>query len=282
MQGKESRKMSGRRTRLACCLILTCLILLSHNLLAGSPGARSFFVAQVGHGTDGIGNQFSTEINFINLSTTTSEVVIRTFSDEGDPLRLIEQNLPNTAPESVAELTVQIPGTGTARTRSLNPNPGTALDIGWAQISTAQAVGPKVVFRIVNPADQLVTAADIRVIPIVTAASLFGHQQNTSGTAIALLNPFGNPPARISLEAIGNDGNSILTSFIDLLPGEKTARFLFQYMPSLGNFDGSIEIRSRNMTDPDSNDRPPIAILPLNQQGLILTTQNPFPPRQRP
>ncbi|MEE8584507.1 MAG: hypothetical protein V3T83_06600 [Acidobacteriota bacterium] len=110
MQGQESRKKKGRRMRLASWVGLTCLILLSHNLMAGSPQGRSFFIPQIGHGTDAGGNQFSTEINFINLSTTTSQIVIRTFSDDGNPLRLLEQSLPATAPESVSELTVVHPG----------------------------------------------------------------------------------------------------------------------------------------------------------------------------
>ena len=281
MQEQKSREKKGRRMRLACWVGLACLILLSLNLMAGSPQGRSFFIPQIGHGTDLGGNQFSTEINFINLSTTTSQVVINTFSDDGDPLRLLEQSFPATAPESVSELTVDIPGTGTARARTLSASPNTQLDIGWAQVTTPDAVGVQVVFRILNPSGNLITAANIRVGPVVNSASLFGVQ-NGAGTAIALLNPPGNPPVTISVQAIGSDGNSIVTApNIPLQPGEKTARFLFGFLPSLGDFDGSIEIRSSNMADPDSTPRPPIAILPLRQEGLVLTTQSVFPPRQQ-
>ncbi len=155
------------------------------------------------------------------------------------------------------------------------------MDLGWAQVTTQQAVGVQVVFRILNPSGNLITAANIRVGPITTAASLFGVQ-NGAATAIALLNPPGNPPATISIQAIGSDGNSIATRDFGLQPGEKKARFLIQFLPSLGSFDGSIEIRSTNMADPGSNNRPPVAILPILQEGLVLTAQDAFPPRQRP
>ena len=270
-----------RRTRSvtlhAWILGIVCF-LLSQPLGGGSTALRSFFIPLIGHGQG-----FSTEINLINLSPATSQVQINTFDDDGDPLRLLRQNAGLIGPpESVSELIVDIPGTGTAHALTLNPDPG-QLDVGWAQVSTQHAVGVQFVFRILDN-DNLVTAADIRVGHIVTAASFLGLVDLAGGidTGLALVNPPQNPEVEVTIEAIGSAGDVALTTTINLQPGGKVSQFLFQFLPELGDFKGSIELRSSDPADPDNPIKPPIAILPIRQEGLVLTTQNVFPPRQRP
>lgn len=281
MQTHDDHNTRQRWGRWVWLISLACLAVVSQSLLGGTVPSNSLFIPQIGHGTDVAGNQFSTEINFINLSTSASQVVIRTFDDGGDPVRLLQMELGSTAPEAVSELTVDIPGRGTADVQTLNDNPATELSLGWAAVSTDQAVGVQAVFRIRDSGGNLTTAADVRIGPTATAASTFGIQSSSVNTGLAFLNPPGNPAATVSISAVGNDGNGRLTSMINLDPGERDARNLFEFLPSLGNFNGSLEIRSRNMADPESPDQPPIAILPLRQEGVVLTTSDLFPPRQQ-
>lgn len=279
MQTYEAHEMRRNRGSLACTVLLACLTVFSQSLWGGTTTANTVYIPQIGHGADGAGNQFSSEINLINLSTTASQVVVRTFDEDGGPVRLLLMDLGTTAPEAVSELTIQLPGLGTGDVHTLSENPDSLL-LGWASVSTDQAVGVQAVFRIRDVDGNLTTAANIRIGPLTSGASFFGLQNATVNTGIAFVNPPGNPAARVSVHAVDKDGTGLLTSMINLGPGEKDSRFLFEYLPSLGSFNGSIEIRSVNMADPESMDIPQIAILPIRQEGVVLTTSDLFPLRE--
>lgn len=281
MRSKDFRSTRECLKRAAAWAVLGGIFLLSPGLMAGTVQTSTFFVSQFGHGTDQLGNQFSSEINLINLSSTASQVTLATFNDDGDTIRLLEQELINTAPEAVSELSVEIPGRGTAVARSLNDNPASALNTGWVQATTSNAVGIQVVFRIRDGDGNLITASNVVVGPLTSAASMLGTNSNSLKTGVALLNPPGSANASVSIRAIDSDGDMVSAFMLSpLQPGERRVGFLDELLPGLGNFNGSIEIRSE-----DIEDNPvPISILPLlqDQSSSVLTTQELFEPRQLP
>ena len=126
---------------------------------AGSITERSFWIPQFGHGSTA-GNQFTTAINLINLSTTTSKVAIFTFGDDGNPLNLLDMD--GTSVSKIEDLEIQ--GRGTASINSLNEDPTNQLGLGYAQVTTQQAIGVEVIFEIRDPENNL-SATNVRPIP---------------------------------------------------------------------------------------------------------------------
>lgn len=235
----------------------------------GGAQSSSFYVGQFGHGASA-GSFFSTEIVLINLSQTNSAATIETFDSDGNPVDLLLN--PDTM-ASVSSLNVQVVGVGTASIRSLNPNPN-QLSTAWVRISTADAIGVWVTFRI-ETGNQLTTAASIRVGPLVTAASMIARLGNGVRTGVSLLSPpTGAQGTVISLELVGSDGTSQGVEEVTLQPGHRMAMFIDEIFDNLDAFEGSVEIRSKDFV--------PVAILPLFQEGVVLTTSTLFPPRQLP
>ena len=100
---------------------------------------------------------------------------------------------------------------------------------------------------------------------------MFGLVLPSVKTGIALLNPPLNDPAEVDLHFFNPGGNEVAMRTINLLPGEKVARFLDELVSGLEGFTGSVEMRADE----------PISFLPIRQEGLVLTTQDAFPPRQQ-
>ena len=88
---------------------------------------------------------------------------------------------------------------------------------------------------------------------------------------MAILNPPSNSgEAEVLLGAInaGGKGNDTDITTLNLNPGARIQMFVDELFPN-GQDAASVEFRS-NL---------PIALLPLQQDGLVLTTQDVFPPR---
>ena len=231
---------------------------------AGSITERSFWIPQFGHGSTA-GNQFTTAINLINLSTTTSKVAIFTFGDDGNPLNLLDMD--GTSVSKIEDLEIQ--GRGTASINSLNEDPTNQLGLGYAQVTTQQAIGVEVIFEIRDPENNL-SATNVRPIPLVTALSFFGRASADTRTGIAVVNPPTNKQTTVEFFLFDSPGTPSGNGDVVLAPGQKSAQFLDQLVENLGGFTGSVEMRSDE----------PVSLLPLRQQGLVLTTQDAFPPRQ--
>lgn len=231
----------------------------------GLAAARSFWIGQFAHGPSG-NDQFSTTLNFINLSTTTSTVTVRTFSDDGSPLDLLRSVTPPFDP--VSERQVVLAGRGTGTVVSDGPP---ILQVGYAQAETVNAVGLEVIFDLREASGNLITATNVRVIPLVTALSFFGRSVAGVRTGMSVLLPPGSDgPTDVDLTLFNADGTIRGVDSLRLEVGQKTSRFLDELVENLGNFTGTVEARSDE----------PISLLPLRQEGVVLTTQDAFPPRQ--
>lgn len=271
--------------KLTITAIVTALGLLASELGAGhpdgsakpiteaaeAPSPDAFWIPQIGHGTAG-SNQFSTDFSFINLSNTTAVLEITTFSGDGSPADLLRvEGFPGPAVASSALQTV-VDGKGMVQARSLSPDPENELIDGWAKVSTQGKIGVEVVFRIVDASTgQLTTSANIRVGPLTTAASLLAVVDPPINTGVAILNPPTNPgEATVVIEVLNSSGTFVGTASLKLVPGQKVAQFLDKLVPGLSaHFSGSVDIRSDL----------PVAVLPLRQEGVVLTTQDTFPGR---
>ena len=66
------------------------------------------------------------------------------------------------------------------------------------------------------------------LVPIVTAAAIFGLVQPSVKTSVALLNPPGNDPAEVDLYFFSRQGNEVEIQTINLQPGEKISQCLDQ------------------------------------------------------
>ncbi len=231
----------------------------------GASPARSFWIGQFAHGPAD-GDVFSTTINFINLSTTTSFATVRTFADNGDPLNLLRGT---TAPfDPVSERVIEVAGRGAGTALSGGID---RLQIGFAQVETVNAIGIEVIFDLRDASGNIITATNVRPIPLVTALSFFGRITPSTKTGLAILLPPGSDgPSDVDLTLFNSDGTIRGADMLNLQVGQKTSRFLDELVDGLANFTGSVEIRSDE----------PISVLPLRQEGIVLTTQDAFPPRQ--
>ncbi|HSR52710.1 MAG TPA: hypothetical protein VLV83_17955 [Acidobacteriota bacterium] len=270
--------MSTLRTVPLCLIVAASLLLMPRSFLRaggqelsprGFAPPTTFFVPQFGHGTDQFGNVFSTEINFLNLSTSAASVTVATFNDSGQPVNLLRQDVaPQTPPTSVDETALEIAGSGTARQESLNLAPTTELNLGYAVITSQEPIGVEIIFTIETDQGEL-TSTNLKVGPTLNSASLLGRVQEGGNTGLALLNPPDNPAVTVDLTFVGTSGVTLDSAEVSLEPGEKMSQFaneLFDDVPP-GTF-GSIHLMVE--------DTEAVAALPLRQDGVELTTQELF------
>ena len=114
----------------------------------------------------------------------------------------------------------------------------------------------------------------------MTAASFIALVSDTANTAVALLSPeldngpapAGNGATQVDLMVVDRLGEVVAEETVLIDAGNKIAVFLDQLVPGLEDFTGSFEVHSDL----------PVAILPLRQEGIQLTTQELHPARQLP
>ncbi len=240
---------------------------------------RVFYVPLIGHGVDSFGNRLDTVFKLINLAGQPANARIVACSDSGQMADLLASD---TGPTSLIDFAVD--GNGAATLRSLNRNPESALDVGWAVVTSPDFVGLEVIFNLRDQTGFL-TSTNVQTNPIVTAVSFFADIGPAVNTGTAFMYPNFNDGseqrASIDLFLLNRDGTTVAQTSVGLDKGEKTARFLGELVTPSGltldeflrgtgeSFSGSVEIRASE----------PVAILPLRQEGLVLTTQALFPPR---
>ena len=241
----------------------------------------SFLVPQFGHGSDAFGNLVTTSVSFINLANTTNRVTVEAFSDDGQPASLLsEAATPFAQERSVAVAGAEMAVLGFAQLKSLNsdPSPG-ALEVGWVHITSTAEMAVEVIFSISNLQGDLLTSTSVLPREPSGAASFIAEVSSSANTGVALL----NPPAPVTSEPAGETEDAFITiQVVDtkgrvegeetlvLVPGEKIAVFLSELVEGLDDFLGTFELRSSL----------PVAILPLRQEGIQLTTQEVHPPRE--
>lgn len=228
---------------------------------ADAPEDR--WIPQFGHGS-GAGNRFSSEISLLNLSSTPASFTIAAFDDQGAPSELLLFN-----GASTAQVSGQAVGGGTVFQASLNRNSDTELSTGWVRVTGPPSIGVEVLFNIIDPSGSL-SSTNVRAGALSRAAAFAVRLQGSVRTGLALLNPISSSgEADIELALFDAQGIPSGVARLTLGPGRKTARFMDEFFLDLTEFSGSAELRSTH----------PIAILPLRQEGTVLTTQETFPLR---
>ena len=223
------------------------------------PRLNEMFVSQYSHGSSS-GIDVTTTISLLNLSTTTSTVSIATFRESGSTAPLLRDPDSN---QATPFLGATVPPSGTAMVRSQNENPG-QLDAGYALIFSPNAmVVPQIEFSIFNSGN-LAARAQVPARPPIDKGSFTVGQDGRTG--VAILNPFG-VVAELLIGSVDGSGKMIDYTGRTLPPGVRLSLFLDQLM----DVDGATSAEFRAST--------PIVILPLQQDGLVLTTQDLFPAR---
>ncbi len=242
------------------------------------PEGRVFYIPLIGHGTDAFGNGFDSVVQLINLGNQPASARIVACDDSGQMADLLSSNMGGVT--SLIDFGVDALGTVTLR--SLNSAPGTNLDVGWAVITTVDPIGVEVIFNL-RDRQGFFTSTNVPLFPIITATAFFAEIGQSVNTGAAFLYPNFNDSdeqrVAVDLFLIDADGTTVAQTSLGLNKGERTSRFLGELLTPaawsgfpLGvteNFSGTLEIRASN----------PVAILPLRQEGLVLTTQALFPPR---
>lgn len=217
-------------------------------------------VAIFGHGGDP-NLSFSSQIVLLNQSVTASIAGVATFDANGDPAALLR----GFGDQATPSMSVQIPGSGTATIESHSDDPTRILS-GWAEVfSFNDKVGLQAVFSIFSN-DRLAARAQVPGRRLRMAGSFLAANQGQTG--VAIVNPLSNTEtAEVRLGTANADGCVFDTTALFLDPGQQVSMFLDQLLSTTGAT--SVEFRSNV----------PVAILPLQQEGLVLTTQELFPAR---
>ncbi len=263
---------------------------------------RAYFIAQFGHGSIPSANpantlEFDTVVKFLNLAdeeveegvfeARETEFEIVTCSEEGEPLNMMAVPAGPQGHLTTSYITKTIPPNDTFQVNSLNDNPDSQIDVGYAIVRSLGFVVPEVIFNI-RRGNGFLTSTNVPILPILTATSFFADIDEATplNTGIAFFFPSefdtlgGDPPepgvvrAMIELFLLDEQGEIVAETEFTVDRGHKTDDFLGQFFAGqLGDitqpFQGSLEIRASH----------PVAILPLRQEGLVLTTQALFPPR---
>ncbi len=265
MSKRTSRIPGGRWCQVALGAILIWGVFRFVEQPAPAAGAEpqlELFFPQFGHGGTPDGLQFSSTISLINLSTTTSPVSVVAFDPNGQTADLLRG--PGGEPTAVVSL--EIPGSGTASVQSLNRDPA-MIQTGSALVFSLNSfVSTQTEFSILDEG-RLAARAQVPARPLTQAGSFFVPPDGRTG--LAIMNPFSNPdPADVRVGTVNSGGRIIDWDAIPLNPGEQISRFLDE-----------LGIDTTGATSVEFRSDMPVAILPLQQDGLDLTNQDLFPPR---
>ncbi len=186
------------------------------------------------------------------------------FSDSGDPIRLLRGSDGSAA----QQLNEQTPFMGTSTLESQNEEPN-QITLGWVRILTEISLGAGAIFRIFQW-NNLQTAAAVLPRPLTSSASFAAKFSGAVRTGLAVLNPLVNRnPTNVWLTLFDEGGNQIADTVIPLEAGQKESAFLDKMISGLQDFNGSVQLKSDF----------PVAVLPLQQEGVVLTTLDVFPGR---
>ena len=262
-------------------LLLGIYLAATHSVKAQNPCALAsdeirnvFYVPQIGHGSDTAGNRVDTKIRILNLQgAETSTATVVSCGDAGE-LDLLRSD----SGEPTAEVDITLEPGGTATIQSLNSDPDNELVVGYAGIITSDALGISVLFNIVDAEGNL-TSTDVRPAPLVTRASFFVEAGDGVNTGVAILlppNALGN--SEVGLRVRDSDGDITDKTCFTMEPGDRISKFVTEIVPGLSALEilgggstlsGAIEIYSDE----------PVGLMPLRQEGIVITTESVFPPR---
>lgn len=233
------------------------------------------YLAQVGHG-----GGFETTLSFVGLTNTTTNVLIETFDNDGDPAALLNRpDVVTTIGASIgvsvgsggaaASYGVEVPAMGTREVRSVNENTAT-LEVGYAKITSDGPVGVEAVFRDFANGVRVTTTSVLPESPTM-GFSMLAYGQ----TGLALLNPPDNGgSAEVTVSLFDGAGRMLGETMVRLSDGSKAVAFLNQppfFDSSLvpADFFGSVEIISTR----------PVVPVVIKIEGSALVTQTVQPVR---
>ncbi len=227
------------------------------------------YVAQVGHG-----GGFETTLSFVGLTNTTTNVLIETFDEDGDPIALLDR--PSLTSQfgvpgggAASSYGIEVSAKGTREVRSLNENEA-VIQVGYAKITSDSAVGVEVVFRNFANGVRVTTTSVLPESPTM-AFSILAYGR----TGFALLNPPDNGgAAEVTVTLFDGAGRMVTETEFSLEAGSKTTKFLYEepffdrtLVPA--DFFGSVEISSTQ----------PVVPVVIKLEGSALVTQTVQPAR---
>ena len=229
----------------------------------------------------GHGGGFETTLSFVGLSNTTSNVLIETFDDDGNPSALLNRpdvvttigasiGVPVSIGGAASSYGVEVPAMGTREVLSLNENPS-SLEVGYAKITLGrscrrEAVVPEFRERGSGHDDQRVARESDH-----GTFSILAYGQ----TGLALLNPPDNGrSAEVTVALFDGAGQMMGESTIALAAGSKAVAFLnqapfFDSSVVPADFFGSVEVTSTQ----------PVVPVVIKIEGSALVTQTVQPAR---
>lgn len=236
---------------------------------------QTVYIAQVGHG-----GGFETTLSFVGLTNTTTNVLIETFDNDGNPVALLNRpdvvttiggsiGVPIGSGGANSSYGVEIPAMGTREVRSLNENPMN-LEVGYAKVTSESPFGVEAVFRNFANGVRVTTTSVLPESP-TRGFSILAYGQ----TGLALLNPPDNGgAAEVTVTLFDGAGEMTGESMITLSAGAKAVAFLNQapffdtnLVPA--DFFGSVEV---------SATRPVVPVV-IKIEGSALVTQTVQPAR---
>ncbi len=236
---------------------------------------QTVYIAQVGHGAG-----FETTLSFVGLTNTTTNILIETFDNDGDPVALLNRpdvvttigasiGVPVGSAGAAESYGIEVPPMGTREVQSLNENEAT-LEVGYAKITSDSPVGIEAVFRNFANGVRVNTTSVLPESP-TTGFSMLAYGQ----TGLALLNPPDNGgTAEVTVSLFDGAGRMLGERMIPLAAGSKAVAFLNQapfFSPEMvpGDFFGSVEINSTQ----------PVVPVVIKIEGSALVTQTVQPAR---
>ncbi len=253
-------------------LLLGICLAATHSVNAQVPCALAsdeiqnvFYVPQIGHGVDAAGNRVETKIRILNFQgEEAATAMVVSCGDDGE-LALLRSD----SGESTAQVDLTLEPGGTATIQSLNSDPDNALAVGYGGIITSDALGISVLFDIVDAAGNL-TSTNVSPAALLTRASFFMEVGDGVDTGVTiLLPPNALASSEVGLRVRDSDGNINDKSCFTMEPGDRIAKFVTEIVPGLSALSGTVEIYSDE----------PVGLMPLRQEGIVITTESVFPPR---
>ena len=248
---------------------------------------HTVYIAQVGHGAG-----FETTLSFVGLTNTTTNVLIETFDENGDPVALLNRpdvvttigasiGVPIGSGGAADSYGIEVPPMGTREVQSLNENE-TMTQVGYAKVTSESPVGVEVVFRNFANGVRITTTSVLPESPTM-AFSMLAYQRSgmdveptdVERTGLALLNPAENGGmAEVTATLFDGAGRVVAEIIIPLAAGSKVVGFLdepkfFGPMAVPDDILGSVEINSTQ----------PVVPVVIKLEGSALVTQTVQPAR---
>ncbi|HSR68835.1 MAG TPA: hypothetical protein VLU25_12930 [Acidobacteriota bacterium] len=249
------------------------LILILSFFYSAAMAQTEVYIPQFAHG--GGFTNISTTVTIVNQDDgilNPARVTVQAFDADGNPADLLLQSA-ITGDTAVSEVQVEIPGRGTALVESFSNDPG-QLSLGYVKVSSETAVSVEVIFKIFAGM-ALQTTTSILPSDPTDAATLLVNVDSSENivSSVAVVNsPDAGETATISATIYDQFGQEVGSGSFDLDPGQRVAANWAELVPALEGLVGFVGTAEVTVNVP-------VAMLPLRQDNIELTTQGILPAR---